>query len=83
MSGLGGKRSVKVRIDASEDQGARRMADELGRQGLVVRHVLAPIGVITGDLDESLFDQIRTIPGVRAVEPEAGYEIPSDPDAPQ
>lgn len=74
---------VKVRLRTQDASEAQRMADDLARLGLQVRHVLAPIGVITGELDESLFDAVQAAPGVQAIEPEPDYQLPPDPDAPQ
>ncbi len=76
--------SVKVRLRSLDPGEVGRMSGELERHGLRVRQQLAPLGIVTGDIDPARLDELRKLDGVEAVETEEGVKLPPmDPDVPQ
>jgi len=69
-------------VTTSEDRPLSEITSDLKKAGFLVGEVLDAIGSITGVADEGAVRQMRSIPGVIAVEPDTPIDIgpPGSPD---
>ncbi|WP_291418589.1 hypothetical protein [Actinophytocola sp.] len=70
---------VSVADEALAEMSA--VVDALRRAGLAVTEVLPSVGVVTGTVDSDTMPSLSAVPGVLAVEPDRGIQLPP-PDSP-
>ncbi|HLG57914.1 MAG TPA: hypothetical protein VI485_21390 [Vicinamibacterales bacterium] len=62
-------------VTTSEDRPLSEITSDLKKAGFVVGEVLDAIGSITGTADDHAVKQVRSIPGVVDVSPDAPIDI--------
>ncbi|WP_068269267.1 hypothetical protein [Aldersonia kunmingensis] len=72
---------VTITIDDAALGDVHDIAEQARAAGLTVSSVLDTLGIITGSVDREAIAALARIPGVSAVEPEAGIGI-APPDSP-
>ncbi|WP_299746932.1 hypothetical protein [uncultured Tateyamaria sp.] len=76
--------SVKVVFDAKGGADAETICEKASEHGLTVEQVQRAIGVIFGQCDDSVVDQLEALDGVLRVSPEGTFQLPPlSPDKPQ
>jgi len=74
------RRAVTVTAADSHAGALDDLAARLRQAGMDVEQVLGALGVVTGSIDASQLAAIEALPGVGAVELQAGFQI-APPDA--
>lgn len=73
--------NVVVTLDEAQPVEIKKTIKSLGAKGLSVGHVMESIGIVGGSAPHARLGDLRSIKGVRSVEPEGPVQI-APPDAP-
>lgn len=80
--GTTGPRRIVITVDTTYQARISQVSIALTQQGVVVEHVLAELGMITGTApDAAHAAQVAAIEGVASVEEELHHQLPP-PDSP-
>lgn len=71
---------IAVKIRVADPAAMEQMQPQLRAHGLSIRQLLPPLGLITGDIEETQLDSIRDVDGVSAVELEGRAGVPPQPE---